>query len=1387
MSKSVRIRTAPDGSDKYVKVQLDQDFDFIEILSLKISQEEAYRRFCSDYGVIVGRVNVNNGFGVPNAKVSVFIPIDELDLEDPEIAGLYPYEIITDTDADGIRYNLLPRTAKGRDECYTPVGTFPNKREFIDNDEYLEVYEKYYKFTTTTNEAGDFMIFGVPVGNHTLHVEADLSDIGDLSQRPYDFIREGADPKAFQSPTKFKNEGNINTLRQIKFKSPIGVNVRPFWGDTEQCRIGITRSDVDLGYNVRPHAIFMGSIFSDNEKNSVNKNCGVRKDLGRQEDLVTGEGTIEMIRKTPQGNVERYDVEGGRVITDTGAWAYQIPMNLDYVVTDEFGNIVATDDPNKGIPTRARVRFRVGMDVTGGEGRLRTRAKYLIPHNPASADDADYTFGQDTKDEHFADLYWNKIYSVKNFITRFQGIAGDDVRRMTGFKDVDEDGGKAPIPYNRIDTDINPLFTILCIILSIIVSLITVINGVLIPAINFVISAINIVLEGLDAIFTAIGNFLCPIITTISNTLGTIASVLPGVSFSKLSSDDCKDKFSGVFNPIGFIKCITLNCDGGNGDESYAPGCGGNSKGWEALNDAGETPDHYAGLFGQNNCGHDGHNTPGAGYTDCQAIKLADALDMFEFDFYNDWINGSLYLYLIKYKKKGNGKEKWCEYECDEFSGGFDGNGDGNADNKCDQSYLWDTCVGTSPTTTFKDSSNKSVRCGLVKRVEEDLGIGQPIVHFYYAPITPTSTGNYRLFATDIIHLGSVFDCDWQGIPKLHDLVPSTTYQRPPFTADYNEADTKVICGITSTGSNGGGTGMFFDINCLGLFAEDNACSNVKRVCEYGVGLEFQDPTEDYISDVCVIGNNHISDGAGQFFRNSFYTLNINGVEQTSFNYPAANTTDFTNSNYSTFRRFSSTSYSQPLGNSFYFYFGLVPGATAVELMNRKYFTDCIPVKESDFVVTSVVTNVTTVGGSDGTIQLDIVGGSPDYTYTVTTTATPIVSGTIVGTTETFTNLAAGTYTFNIQDSDGFTEEVTIVVNAPQPLTCTVSAVNAATPTADGSIIIDVIGGTPSPNYSYTIRQNNATGTILYGPTNFQGGATVTVPFDNVNDYYVEITDGTDTCNDTVTVLGPQPLSLTVTGTDETCENSNNGTITISVSDGTPPYSITTTAPNGYVNSSTNLSSLTPQTYTIDIIDSAGDTLQATQVIGAGSRPTISDNGSFGCYTNTSTTGQADSTSIRVKIDNYSASLAPYTMTLTNGGTSYGPYNNSGNQFVQNFTGNALPAGSYTVKVTDSNGCFREININTAPGGIAPGIALDGTATQTITTAAGTQQGQIKAEPLAGSGHGGYSYRWFKNGAITTYATATLNLSAGQYNSQWKCRITDAKGCQAFTNELTIT
>lgn len=188
MSKSYRIRTQV-GVDRQVNVQLDQDFDQIEILSLKIRSEDVYTRMCADYGVVVGRVFTNGGYGVPNAKLSIFIPIDSDDLNNEIIREIYPYESIEDTNEDGYRYNLLPyEKSHGGD---VPTGTFPSRNDILTNPALIQVYDKYYKFTVKTNGSGDFMIMGVPLGTQTLVMNLDLSDMGPFSLSPQDLVRMG--------------------------------------------------------------------------------------------------------------------------------------------------------------------------------------------------------------------------------------------------------------------------------------------------------------------------------------------------------------------------------------------------------------------------------------------------------------------------------------------------------------------------------------------------------------------------------------------------------------------------------------------------------------------------------------------------------------------------------------------------------------------------------------------------------------------------------------------------------------------------------------------------------------------------------------------------------------------------------------------------------------------------------------------------------------------------------------------------------------------------------------------------------------------------------------------------------------------------------------------
>jgi hypothetical protein len=364
MPKSYRIRTQP-GVDKSIQVQVEQDFDFLEILSLKLRQEDVYTRFCADYGVVVGRVFANGGTGIPNARVSIFIPLDAVDAEDPIISTLYPYTSVDQKNEDGYRYNLLPYRPSYRG--HTATGTFPDIEDVLTRTEVLEVYEKYYKYTTKTNESGDFMIVGVPLGQRQIFMDLDLSDIGCFSLRPQDLIRSGIGVIDQFDGAQFRSSADLASLPQI-VTAAADIDVGSFWGQEDLCNIGITRFDFDLeslGVKIEPTAVFMGSIFSNSENDSIRKNCKPTSEGGGLCDLVTGEGTIQAIRQTVRVDengdpiLEEFKLSnGGKVIDSDGTFVVDVPMNMDYVVTNEFGEQVLSNDPTIGIPTTAKYRFK---------------------------------------------------------------------------------------------------------------------------------------------------------------------------------------------------------------------------------------------------------------------------------------------------------------------------------------------------------------------------------------------------------------------------------------------------------------------------------------------------------------------------------------------------------------------------------------------------------------------------------------------------------------------------------------------------------------------------------------------------------------------------------------------------------------------------------------------------------------------------------------------------------------------------------------------------------------------------------------------------------------------------------------------------------------------
>src|SRR6056300_337832 len=574
MPKSYRIRTQP-GVDKNIKVEVSQDFDFLEILSLKLRQEDVYTRFCADYGVVVGRVITNGGYGLPNAKVSVFVPLDSVDENDPIISTLYPYKNLGQKNEDGYRYNLLPY-----EQSYgghTPTGTFPTEDDILTRQEVLQVYEKYYKYTVKTNESGDFMIVGVPVGQHKLVMDLDLSNMGQFSLRPADLVRMGRGVPTQFNGQNFKASEDLDSLPQI-VNSVTEIEVTPFWGENDLCDIGITRSDFDLrdlGIEIQPQSVFMGSLFSSTEDDFLKGNCKPKNDLGKLCDTVAGPGQILALRQTVDVDSEGQPIleqhfleEGGNVIDDNGTWMIDLPMNLDYVTTNEFGEQVISLDPTVGIPTKGKYRFRIKYQNESGLKNDIIRADYLIPNirehgwtgttiedipeNQAERRayletliptdeerNKSYAFSLNWDDyydkiaainceDSFYQFSYNKVYTVASHLDRFKW--GRNRIKHLGIKEINDKTCQSennPLPVN----DAQRNGSLLIFLFNFLISILT------LPLITLLVLAHIITL-----IWPVLRAIIIVIKTIINNVLYAICRFMALLPFSKKTKEDCVKK-----------------------------------------------------------------------------------------------------------------------------------------------------------------------------------------------------------------------------------------------------------------------------------------------------------------------------------------------------------------------------------------------------------------------------------------------------------------------------------------------------------------------------------------------------------------------------------------------------------------------------------------------------------------------------------------------------------------------------------------------------------------------------------------------------------------------------------------------------------------------------
>ncbi|MES2284804.1 MAG: PKD domain-containing protein [Bacteroidota bacterium] len=276
----------------------------------------------------------------------------------------------------------------------------------------------------------------------------------------------------------------------------------------------------------------------------------------------------------------------------------------------------------------------------------------------------------------------------------------------------------------------------------------------------------------------------------------------------------------------------------------------------------------------------------------------------------------------------------------------------------------------------------------------------------------------------------------------------------------------------------------------------------------------------------------------------------------------------------------------------------------------------------------------------------------------------------------------------------------------------------------DGSATVSITGGTPTYTYSWNTApaQSSATATNL-----------------SLGTYSVTVTNGIGcTSTNPVTIIQPSSIALASSITDVSCSGGSTGSVSITPSGGTGPYTYLWQPGN---QTTSSISSQLAGSYTVTVKDSKACQIASTYTITQPSAIAILLTPTpVTCFGGT--TGIASST--------VSGGTLPYSYNWSSGATS------------PNASG--LQAGTFTLTVTDNKGCLKSNSVSiTQPTAIIASTAItnetcysmnDGTATVTVS-----------------GGNPGYTFLW-SNGSTTPQIS---NLIPQNYS----LTVTDLEGCTA--------
>ncbi len=368
---------------------------------------------------------------------------------------------------------------------------------------------------------------------------------------------------------------------------------------------------------------------------------------------------------------------------------------------------------------------------------------------------------------------------------------------------------------------------------------------------------------------------------------------------------------------------------------------------------------------------------------------------------------------------------------------------------------------------------------------------------------------------------------------------------------------------------------------------------------------------------------------------------------------------------------------------------------------------------------TIIATDVTCSGSCDGTANVTAIGGVGTISYNWVHDNS---------TSQTITNLCAGTYFCNMTDANGCSRTASVVIGSTTTLTISSQVTPSSCSSNTGSVTVNVSGGTGV--YTYTWLPSGSTATV----TNLAPGS-----------YTLTVSDGNCSQTQVYSIVSMNAPTISSTKKDISCSGICDGNIAITISGGTPLYS--TLWSNGATTSS--ITALCAGAYSVQVTDATGckairnfSLTTVTPIIL--STPDLDDprchdecNGSL--------------TAIPV------GGTMPYTFSWT-------PTN------VNTATANNLCTGNYIVIVSDANGCSvsNSYSLTNPPTFTLTAVVTDASCNTAL-------DGAI--DITVNGGALPYTYNWIPGSIGTEDLT---NVLSGSYT----VTVTDNSGCSIDSTVL---